>query len=125
MPVEQILYEHSDNMLLNNNGNFLFTSTNSTVSVKRNGIQTGKDIVESNAGTWAASPGMPLLTVDAFGGTDASETLAINSSPQWLNENYVGNLNNTTVYTDYFNIGEREWYGSLRIQRGSRRTRGV
>ena len=110
---EQIVYEHSDNMLLNNNANFLFTSTNSTVSVKRNGIQTGKDIVESNAGTWAASPGVPLLTVDEFGGTDASETFAINTSPQWLNENYVGNLNNTTVYTDYFNIGEREWFGSL------------
>ena len=45
------------------------------MSVKRAGIQTGKDIVESNAATWAASPGVPLLTVDEFGGTDASEVL--------------------------------------------------
>ena len=69
----QIVYEHSDNMLYNSNGNFLYTSTNSTVSVKRGGTQTGKDIVESNAATWAANPGVPLLTVDEFGGTDASE----------------------------------------------------
>ena len=55
---QQIVYEHSDNMLSNANGNFLWTSTNSTVSVKRGSVQTGKDIVESNASTWAANPGV-------------------------------------------------------------------
>jgi len=109
----QILYEHSDGMLTNNSGNFLFTSTNSTVSVKRNSIQTGKDIVMSNAGNWAANPAMPIMTTDTFGSTDASETFAINGSLQLLNENYVGNLNDATVITDHFNIGERQWFGSL------------
>ena len=107
---QQIVYEHSDDLLYNQNANFLYTSTNSTVSVKRAGTQTGKDIVESNAGTWAANLTAPLLTVDEFGGTDASEQLFINGSPQWLNENYVGNLNNSTVYTEPFNIGERAQY---------------
>ena len=60
-------------------------------------MQTGKDIVESNAGTWAANPGVPLLTVDEFGGTDASEQFFINGSQQWLNETYVGNLNTMTA----------------------------
>ena len=77
-------------MLYNSNGNFLYTSTNSTVSVKRGGAQTGKDIVESNATTWAANPGVPLLTVDEFGGTDASEQFYLNGSQQWLNENLRG-----------------------------------
>ena len=52
----QIVYEHSDNTLQNANANFLWTSTTSTVAVKRGGAQTGKDIVESNASTWAAKP---------------------------------------------------------------------
>ena len=111
----QIVYEHSDGMGSNSNANFLFTSTTSTVSVKRAGTQTGKDIVESNAGSWAANPGVPLLTVDEFGGTDASEVLYINGSQQWLNENYVGNLNTTTAYAEPFNIGEREIYGNLQF----------
>ena len=103
----QIVYEHSDTLNGNANANFLFTSTNNTVSVKRGGTQTGKDIVETNSGTWASNPAVPLFTVDEFGGTDASEVLYINGSQQWLNEIYVGNLNNTTTYNEPFNIGER------------------
>ena len=103
----QIVYEHSDNLLSNSNGNFLFTSTQSTISVKRDGAQTGKDILGSGAGTWAANCSTPILTVDEFGGTDASEALYINGAQQQLVENWTGNLNNTTAYTEPFNIGER------------------
>ena len=112
---QQIIYEHSDNLLGNTNGSFLYTSTNSSVSVKRGGIQTGKDIVETNAASWAANPGVPLLTVDEFGGTDASEQLFINGSQQWLHELYTGNLNTAAASTQHFNIGERAQYGGLQF----------
>ena len=45
----QIVYEHSDDTLTNTNGNFLYTSTQSTISVKRAGAQTGKDILGAGA----------------------------------------------------------------------------
>jgi len=103
----EIVYEQSDSMLFNQNGNFLYTGTDSTVSVKRAGSQTGKDLVLANAGTWAANCDVPIMTLDQFGGTDASEAFSINNSPQWLNQNYTGNLNTTAVATDHFNIGQR------------------
>ena len=75
---QQIVYEHSDDLLINTNGNFLWTSTDSTVSVKRAGVQTGKDLLGAGAATWAANCSTPILTVDEFNGTDASEVLYIN-----------------------------------------------
>ena len=33
--------------------------------------------------------------------------------PQQLVENWTGSLNNTTVYSEPFNIGEREYYGGM------------
>ena len=111
----QIVYEHSDNLLNNPNGNFLFTSTQSTIGVKRGGAQTGKDILGSGASTWAENCSTPMLTVDEFGGTDATETLYINGSLQQLVENWTGGLNTTTVYTEPFNIGERESWGGLQF----------
>ena len=53
--------------------------------------------------------------MDEFGGTDASEALYINGSLQQLVENWTGGLNNTTAYTEPFNIGERESYGGLQF----------
>ena len=97
----------------NTSGNFLFTSTQSTISVKRNGVQTGKDILGANASTWAYNCSTPILRVDEFGGTDSSEVLYLNGSPQQLVENWTGSLNNTTAYTEPFNIGERESYGGF------------
>jgi len=111
----EIVYEHGDDMNFNPTGNFLFTSTTSTVSVKRFGVQTGKDIVESNAYTWAANPTVALMTMDQFDGTDAGEKLFINTAPQWLNENYVGNLNTTTPTDLHFNIGLRAGWGGLQF----------
>ena len=105
---QQIVYEHSDGLMNNADANFLFTSTQSTISVKRAGVQTGKDLLGAGASTWAANCSTPLLTVDEFGGTDASEALSINGAPQQLVENWTGNLNTTTVYAQPFNIGGRE-----------------
>ena len=111
----QIVYEHSDDLLANTNGNFLYTSTQSTISVKRGGTQTGKDILGSGAGTWAANCSTPILTVDEFGGTDAGEVLYMNGAQQQLLENWTGGLNTTTVYSEPFNIGERASYGGLQF----------
>jgi len=111
----EIVYEHSDDFNFHQNASFLFTSTNNTITVKRAGVQTGKDMIGPGAGSWAANRAAPMMTVDQFGGTDASETLAINNSLQPLNQTYTGNLNNTTVTTDHFNIGERASYGTLQF----------
>jgi len=111
----EIVYEHGDDMNVNPTGNFLFTSTTSTVSVKRAGTQTGKDIAESNASTWAANPGVAIMTMDQFDGTDAGEKLFINTAPQLLNENYVGNLNTTASTSLHFNIGLRASWGGLQF----------
>ena len=106
-----IVYEHSDNVLSNSSGNFLYTSTQSTISVKRAGVQTGKDLLGANASTWAYSCNTPILTVDEFGGTDASQVLYLNGAQQQLIENWTGGLNTTTAYAEPFNIGERASYG--------------
>ena len=103
----QIVYEHSNDVLTNSNGNFLYTSTQSTICVKRAGAQTGKDILGSGAGTWAANCSTPILTVDEFGGTDASEALYLNGAQQQLVENWTGSLNTTTANSLPFNIGGR------------------
>ena len=68
---------------------------------------------------------MPLLTVDEFGGTDASEVLYLNGSQQWLNENYVGNLNTTTAYSAALQYRRTGILWRLAVQRGYRRNRGV
>jgi len=112
---QEIVYEHGDDMNFNPTGNFLWTSTTSTVSVKRSGVQTGKDIVCANPTTWAANITAPIMTMDQFDGTDAGEKLYINTANQTLNENYVGNLNTTTPTDLHFNIGLRAAYGGLQF----------
>jgi len=109
----QMVYEHGANAAAYD-GCFLYTSTYSTVTVRR-GTQTGKDIVLSNAGTWAANLGAPVLTIDQFDGTDAGEKLSFSGSAQLLNENIVGNINNTTPITADFNIAAR-YGGWLNLQ---------
>ena len=101
----EIVYEHGANTV-GNDGCFLYTSTYSTVSVRR-GTQTGKDIVCASPSTWAANLGGPVMAIHTFDGTDAGEQLTFNGSAQVLNQNFTGNINNTGVVTTTFNIGAR------------------
>jgi len=101
----EMVYEHGDNIVMND-GCMFFTSTNSTVSVRRT-TQTGKDIVCSGASTWAANHTAPMLAIQTFDGTDAGEKLAINSSTQPMNQTYTGNINTQNVVTAHFNVGAR------------------
>jgi len=109
----ELLYEHSDNSI-SNDGCFLFTSTNSTISIKR-GTQTAKDIVCSSPSTWAANRTATIMAVNTFDGTDAGFKLALNGSNQPFNQNYTGNINTTAVTTAHFNIGMRAMYSNLAL----------
>ena len=99
----------------NADGNFLYTSTQSTISCEARRRRPARTSSARAPSTWAANCNTPILTVDEFGGTDASEVLYINGAPQQLVENWTGSLNTTTAYAEPFNIGEREQYGNLQF----------
>jgi len=79
-----ILYEHTPNQNSFSSGSYLYTSTNATIFVKRNNVQSGKD--NAFGTTWGASNSWPTTWVQQFGGTHASHRLFVRNIDERMSD---------------------------------------
>lgn len=114
----EMLYQHSDSAHAYADapfGCYLSTGTKSTLSVRRDNVQTDKDITGEHAAAWEVLERAPVVAVTTFDGTDDGLQLYLNGWPQTLDTTAAGGLNSEDGVTMPFDIGARAAGGDMQF----------